>query len=130
MKIVRYSHNGQRPRLGCFLGDDRVADLEASCEAYLSNKAVVRAHGIAAALFPHESTRAFLEGGVATQDMLGAMVEAARAGEFQPVSHPLSAVRRDAPISDPGEVLCTGRHYTDPAAGAIGAIRQDPPRLP
>jgi hypothetical protein len=27
MKIVRYSHNGQSPRLGCFLGEDRVMDL-------------------------------------------------------------------------------------------------------
>jgi len=30
MKIVRFSQNGHAPRLGCFLGQDRIADLEAS----------------------------------------------------------------------------------------------------
>ena len=30
MKIVRFSQNGHAPRLGCYLGQDRIADLEAS----------------------------------------------------------------------------------------------------
>ena len=59
MKIVRYSHNGQSPRLGCFLGEDRVMDLEASCRAHLAARGVVRAAAIAAALFPGDSTRGF-----------------------------------------------------------------------
>src|SRR3989338_6163973 len=84
MKIVRFSQNGHSPRLGCFMGQDRVVDLEASCAAWLSAKGVVRSAAIAAALFP-QSTRGFLEGGSATQDMLGAMVDATKAGRFQPV---------------------------------------------
>ena len=36
MKIVRFSQNGHAPRLGCFLGSDRIADLEASAAAFLA----------------------------------------------------------------------------------------------
>jgi acylpyruvate hydrolase len=130
MKIVRYSHNGQRPRLGCFLGDDRVADLEASCEAYLRGKGVVRAHAIAAALFPHDSTRGFLEGGVTSQEALGAMVDATKAGRFQPVSHAVSSVRLHAPIADPGKFICIGLNYKDHAAETGSAIPKEPPIFP
>ena len=52
MKIVRFSQNGHAPRLGCFLGQDRIADLEATATAYLAGRGVVRAATIAAALFP------------------------------------------------------------------------------
>ena len=36
MKLVRYSQNGQPPRLGTLLGADRVMDLESSATAYLA----------------------------------------------------------------------------------------------
>ena len=104
MKIVRFSQNGHAPRLGCFLGQDRVADLEASAVAFLASRGVVRAPVIAAALFPHDSTRGFLEGGSASQDMLTSMLDAARGGKFQPVAHALSSVRLHAPIADRTEI--------------------------
>src|SRR6266852_1382448 len=91
MKIVRFSQNGHSPRLGCYMGQDRVVDLEASCADWLSAKGVVRSAAIAAALFP-QSTRGFLEGGSATQDMLGAMMDATKAGRFQPLSHAVNSV--------------------------------------
>jgi acylpyruvate hydrolase len=130
MKIVRYSPNGQSPRLGCLLGDDRVADLEASCQTYLRAKGVVRAKAIAAALFPHDSTRGFLEGGLITQEMLGAMVEATKAGKFEPVSHPLSSVRLHAPIADPGKFICIGLNYKDHAAETGSPVPKEPPIFP
>ncbi|PWU25655.1 MAG: hypothetical protein C5B48_00250 [Candidatus Rokuibacteriota bacterium] len=130
MKIVRYSRNGQTPHLGCVFSDDRVADLEASCEAYLRGKGVVRAQAIASALFPHGSTRGFLEGGVATQDTLAAMVEATKAGKFEPVLHPLSSVRLHAPIADPGKFICIGLNYKDHAAETGSAIPKEPPIFP
>ena len=130
MKIVRYSQNGQTPRLGCFMGEDRVADLEASCRAYLHGKGVVRAAAIAAALFPHDSTRGFLEGGVATQDMLTAMVEATKSGKFQPVAHPAASVRLHAPIADPGKFICIGLNYTDHAAETGNPAPKQPPIFP
>src|SRR5262249_56035736 len=110
MKIVRFSQNGHSPRLGAFLGQDRVVDLEASCVSWLEAKGVVRARAIAAALFP-QSTRGFLEGGSATQEVLGAMVEATKAGKFQPVSHALNSVRLHAPINHPGKFICIRLHY-------------------
>ncbi len=130
MKIIRYSQNGQRPRLGCFIGADRVADLEASCQAYLRAKGVVRAHAIAAALFPQDSTRAFLEGGVVTQEMLAAMVGATKAGKFEPVSHPLASVRLHAPIADPGKFICIGLNYKDHAAESGTPAPKEPPIFP
>src|SRR5262252_3882118 len=129
MKIVRFSQNGHSPRLGCFLGQDRVADLEASCVSWLQGKGVVRAAAIAAALFP-QSTRGFLEGGSATQDMLGAMVEATKAGKFQPVSHPMNSVRLHAPINDPHKFICIGLNYRDHAAETGAAVPKEPPVFP
>ena len=66
MKLVRFSTNGQSPRLGALQGD-RIADLQASVAATLSRRGVVRAQEIAATLVP-ASTRQFLEGGAATQE--------------------------------------------------------------
>jgi acylpyruvate hydrolase len=129
MKIVRFSPNGHSPRVGCFLGQDRVVDLEASSAAWLSAKGVVRSSAIASALFP-QSTRGFLEGGSATQDMLGAMVEATRAGKFQPVSHPVNTVRLHAPINDPGKFICIGLNYRDHAAETGAAVPKEPPVFP
>jgi 2-keto-4-pentenoate hydratase/2-oxohepta-3-ene-1,7-dioic acid hydratase in catechol pathway len=130
MKIVRYSQNGQAPRLGCFLGEDRVMDLEASGRAHLAGKGVVRAAAIAAALFPADSTRGLLEGGVATQEMLAAMLEGVRSGALQPVAHPLASVRLHAPIADPGKFICIGLNYKDHAAETGNPAPKEPPIFP
>jgi 2-keto-4-pentenoate hydratase/2-oxohepta-3-ene-1,7-dioic acid hydratase in catechol pathway len=130
MKIVRYSQNGHAPRLGCFLGSDRVMDLEASCHAYLAKKGVVRAAAIAAALFPHESTRGFLEGGSATQETLAAMVQGLKSGAFEPVAHSLASVRLHAPIADPGKFICIGLNYKDHAAETGNPAPKEPPIFP
>lgn len=129
MKIVRFSQNGHAPRLGCFMGEDRVVDLAASCAAYLAGRGVVRAGAIADALFP-QSTRGFLEGGVATQEMLAAMIEATKAGKFQPVAPPAGAVRLHAPIADPGKFICIGLNYKDHAAETGNPIPKEPPIFP
>jgi 2-keto-4-pentenoate hydratase/2-oxohepta-3-ene-1,7-dioic acid hydratase in catechol pathway len=130
MKIVRYSQNGQIPRLGCYLGEDRVMDLEATCRAHLGARGVVRAAPIAAALFPADSTRAFLEGGVATQEVLAAMLEGVRSGALQPVAHPLTSVRLHAPIADPGKFICIGLNYKDHAAETGNPAPKEPPIFP
>ena len=125
MKIVRFSQNGYAPRLGCYIDQDQVMDLAASCTAFLAAQGVVRAAAIAAALFP-QSTRGFLEGGSATQEMLAKMLEGLAADTFEPVTFPASTVRLHAPINDPGKFICIGLNYTDHAAetgksGAAGA---------
>jgi acylpyruvate hydrolase len=129
MKIVRFSQNGHSPRLGCFMGQDRVVDLEASCAAWLAAKGVVRSAPIAAVLFP-QSTRGFLEGGTATQDVLGAMVEATKAAKFEPVSHAANTVRLHAPINDPGKFICIGLNYRDHAAETGATVPKEPPVFP
>ncbi|MBI2525179.1 MAG: fumarylacetoacetate hydrolase family protein [Candidatus Rokubacteria bacterium] len=129
MKLVRFSQNGRAPRLGCFMGPERVADLAASCAAYLADKGVVRAGAIAAALFP-QSTRGFLEGGVATQEMLAQMIDATQAGRFDPVSHPAGSVRLHAPIADPGKFICIGLNYRDHAAEGGNPLPKQPPIFP
>ena len=130
MKIVRYCLNGQPARLGALQGADRVMDLEASAEAYLAARGVVRAAAIAGALFPHASTRGFLEGGSATQDMLTAMTEAAKSGAYTPVSHALGSVRLCAPIADPGKFICIGLNYKDHAAETNNPAPKEPPVFP
>jgi len=130
MRIVRFSQNGQAPRLGCYLGEDRVMDLESTCRGHLDSRGVVRAAAIAAALFPGASTRAFLEGGVATQDALTGMLEAIRSGALQPVAHPLGSVRLHAPIADPGKFICIGLNYKDHAAETGNPAPKEPPIFP
>jgi 2-keto-4-pentenoate hydratase/2-oxohepta-3-ene-1,7-dioic acid hydratase in catechol pathway len=129
MKIVRFSQNGQTPRLGCLHGADRVMDLASSAAAHLRSRGVVRADAIASALFP-QSTRGFLEGGAATQDALAAMWEAAGAGRFAPVLHPTGAVRLHAAVADPGKFICIGLNYKDHAAETGAPIPKEPPIFP
>jgi acylpyruvate hydrolase len=129
MKIVRFSRNGHAPRLGCFLGPDRVMDLAATCAVHLAGKGVVRAREIAAALFP-QSTRGFLEGGVTAQDMLADLMAASTTGSLQPVAHPVGSVRLHAPITDPHKFICIGLNYRDHAAEGGNPVPKEPPIFP
>jgi 2-keto-4-pentenoate hydratase/2-oxohepta-3-ene-1,7-dioic acid hydratase in catechol pathway len=117
MKLVRFSTNGQSPRLGTLQGD-RIADLQASVAATLTKRGVVRAGEIAAALVP-ASTRGFLEGGAASQDAVKAITEW--------VTVPVSSARLHAPIADPGKFICIGLNYRDHAEEAGQAIPKEPP---
>lgn len=120
MKLVRFSSNGQSPRLGLLM-NDRVADLQASVAATLTRRGVTRAAEIAAALVP-QSTRAFLEGGVASQEAVAAITEW--------VTHARASVRLHAPIADPGKFICIGLNYKDHAEEAKQPIPKEPPIFP
>jgi acylpyruvate hydrolase len=120
MKLVRFSQNGVSPRLGALEGD-HVLDLQASLAATLTRRGVVRAQEIAAALVP-SSTRAFLEGGVASQDAVASISER--------VVYPLSSVRLHAPIGDPGKFICIGLNYRDHAEETNNPIPKEPPIFP
>jgi acylpyruvate hydrolase len=117
MKLVRFSTQGQLPRLGALQGD-RIADLQASVAATLGRRGVVRAHEIAAVLVP-SSTRHFLEGGVASRDAV--------AGITEWVTVERSAARVHAPIADPGKFICIGLNYKDHAEEAGQPIPKEPP---
>ena len=117
MKLVRYSTNGQSPRVGLLQGD-RIADVQSSLAASLSRRGVVRAQELAAALAP-QSTRAFLEGGAAAQDAVAAITEW--------VTVPVNSVRLHAPIADPGKFICIGLNYSDHAAETNNPIPKEPP---
>jgi 2-keto-4-pentenoate hydratase/2-oxohepta-3-ene-1,7-dioic acid hydratase in catechol pathway len=117
MKLVRFSTNGQAPRVGALQGD-RIADLQASLAATLARRGVIRAQDIAAALVP-ASTRAFLEGGAATQDAIASITEW--------VTVPSASARLHAPIADPGKFICIGLNYSDHAAETGNAIPKEPP---
>jgi 2-keto-4-pentenoate hydratase/2-oxohepta-3-ene-1,7-dioic acid hydratase in catechol pathway len=117
MKLVRFSTNGQSPRVGVLQGD-RIADLQTSLAATLGRRGVVRAQDIAAALVP-TSTRAFLEGGAATQDAVASITEW--------VTVPANSARLHAPIADPGKFICIGLNYRDHAEETGNAIPKEPP---
>jgi acylpyruvate hydrolase len=117
MKLVRFSTNGQSPRLGALQGD-RIADLQASVAATLTARGVVRAQEIAAALVP-ASARAFLEGGAASADAVASIK--------QWVTVPANAVRLHAPITDPDKFICIGLNYRDHAEETGNPIPKEPP---
>jgi 2-keto-4-pentenoate hydratase/2-oxohepta-3-ene-1,7-dioic acid hydratase in catechol pathway len=117
MKLVRFSVNGQPPRLGA-LQDDRIADLQASVAATLAARGVVRAQEIAGALVP-PSTRGLLEGGAASQEALDGIREW--------VTVPRAAARLHAPLADPGKFVCIGLNYRDHAEETNNPIPKEPP---
>jgi 2-keto-4-pentenoate hydratase/2-oxohepta-3-ene-1,7-dioic acid hydratase in catechol pathway len=129
MRLVRFSQDGHIPRLGSQLGQEQVLDLAASYSAYLTGQGVLRAAAIADALFP-QSTRGFLEGGVATQEALSRMLDAVKAGKHTPVSVPASRVRLHAPIHDPGKFICIGLNYKDHAEETGNPAPKEPPIFP
>ena len=120
MKLVRFSTNGQTPRLG-ILDGDRVADVQQSLAATLARRGVVRAQEIAEALVP-QSTRRFLEGGPASHDAVAAITEW--------VTVPRASARLYAPINDPGKFICIGLNYKDHAEEAGMPIPKEPPVFP
>jgi 2-keto-4-pentenoate hydratase/2-oxohepta-3-ene-1,7-dioic acid hydratase in catechol pathway len=117
MKLVRFSTNGQSPRVGVLQGD-RIADLQASLAASLARRGVVRAQDIAATLVP-ASTREFLEGGAATQDAIASITEW--------ITVAAASARLHAPIADPGKFTCIGLNYRDHAEETGNAIPKEPP---
>jgi acylpyruvate hydrolase len=117
MKIVRFSQNGQAPRLGVLMGD-RIGDMQASLIATLAKRGVVRAAEIAAALVP-QSARGFIEGGAASRDAV--------AGITEWVTVPAGSARLHAPIHDPGKFICIGLNYADHAAEANLPVPKEPP---
>ena len=117
MKLVRFSTNGQIPRLGALQGD-RIVDLTASVAATLTARGVIRAREIASALVP-ASTREFLEGGAASAEAVASIKE--------PVTIPAALARLHAPISDPGKFICIGLNYRDHALEAGQPIPKEPP---
>jgi acylpyruvate hydrolase len=117
MKLVRFSVNGESPRLGLVQGD-RIADIQASVAASLGRRGVVRAQEIAAALVP-PSTRGFLEGGAAAAEAVAAVREW--------VTVPASSARLHAPIHDPGKFICIGLNYRDHAEETNNPIPKEPP---
>jgi acylpyruvate hydrolase len=120
MKLVRFSTNGQSPRLGS-LQADRVVDLQASVAATLARRGVTRAQEIATALVP-QSTRGFLEGGVATADAVASISEL--------VTVPAASARLHAPITDPSKFICIGLNYKDHADEAGMPYPKEPPIFP
>jgi 2-keto-4-pentenoate hydratase/2-oxohepta-3-ene-1,7-dioic acid hydratase in catechol pathway len=117
MKLVRFSTNGQSPRVGVLQGD-RIGDIQQSLAASLARRGVVRAPEIAAALAP-PSTRGVLEGGAATMDAIAAITEW--------VTVPTGSARLHAPISDPGKFICIGLNYSDHAKEAGVPVPKEPP---
>lgn len=117
MKIVRFSQNGQAPRLGVLMGD-RIGDMQASLVTTLAKRGVVRAAEIAAALVP-QSARGFIEGGAASRDAV--------AGITEWVTVPAGSARLHAPIHDPGKFICIGLNYADHAAEANMPLPKEPP---
>lgn len=120
MKLVRFSTNGLAPRVG-LLEDDRIVDLQASLAATLARKGVVRAPELAAALVP-QSTRGFLEAGVAAAEAVASITER--------VAVPRRSARLHAPIADPGKFICIGLNYRDHAEEAGQPIPKEPPIFP
>lgn len=123
MHLVTYSVKGNR-RLGALAGDN-VIDLRA---AYQASGGPAR---LAKALLPRDMAK-FLAGGELGMEAARQAVEyGAKAGAGEvvdgcPVVLPRSEVRLEAPVPNPGKVVCIGLNYRDHALEVGAPIPSEP----
>lgn len=113
MRLVTFSYEGHQ-RVGAFI-DNQVIDLNYACEEMLKSRDQLRAKQIAEAYLPANMVE-FLQGGEQSLSMAKEVVNfALNSGkEFaRNVVLPVSNVRLEAPVQNPGKMICVGHNYRE-----------------
>ncbi len=113
MKLVSYSLSGQT-RIGC-IDNDRVIDLNFACRSLLDSRGQLRAEKIAEAFIPANMVD-FLQGGEESMQLAKESVEYVLQNETTcqyPLIHSVSDVKIEAPVLNPGKMICVGHNYRE-----------------
>ncbi len=114
MKLVTFSHAGFT-RLGAVTSDNEVVDLNYAYQALLENRENLRAELIAEAYVPADM-KGFLEGGNESLSLLQEVIDFAinHRNEFKhKLVHAFDAVKLEAPVTNPGKIICVGHNYRE-----------------
>lgn len=113
MRLVHYRFLGES-RIGC-IHDGKVIDLSTAYELMLQSNGTIRAKQIAEAIVPANMVE-FLQGGDESLSLAKKAVqfilESPRQFE-QKVIHDYSDVKIEAPILNPGKIVCVGHNYRE-----------------
>lgn len=113
MKLVSFSYEGNT-RIGCVTGDT-IIDLHYAYRSMLESEGSLRARQIAEAFVPSNMVE-FLQGGEQSMEL------AKKAVEFvsqSPKSFPYKVIHRtadvkiEAPVLNPGKMICVGHNYRE-----------------
>ena len=114
MKLVTFSHAGFT-RLGVVTSENEVVDLNYAYQALLESKKSLRAELIAEAFVPADM-KGFLEGGNESLSLMNEIVDYAinHRDEFRhPLVHAFNDVKLEAPVQNPGKIICVGHNYRE-----------------
>ena len=114
MKLVTFSHAGFT-RLGVVTSENEVVDLNYAYQALLESKKSLRAELIAEAFVPADM-KGFLEGGNESLSLINEIVDYAinHRDEFKhPLVHAFNDVKLEAPVQNPGKIICVGHNYRE-----------------
>lgn len=126
MRLLTYRCRGQS-RTGCLHGD-RIVDLNYAYTALLQSQGYMRAVRIADAFVPADMT-GLLQGGADSLAKAKEAVEYAVRHELSPdlpVFVPLAEAKLEAPVTQPGKIICVGHNYRE----HIMEMGRDIPTIP
>lgn len=114
MKLITFTHAGNT-RIGAVIENDQVIDLNYAFQAKLQNEGKYRYKEIAEAYIPAKM-ETFLQGG---DESLAYAKEAVAFAKENPASfkYPLvyrkDEVKFEAPVTNPGKIVCVGHNYRE-----------------
>lgn len=114
MKLVTFSYAGFT-RLGAVTSDIKVVDINYAYQALLESKGKLRGELIAEAYVPADM-KGFLEGGNESLCIAQEAVDFAlnQRNEFKhKLIHAFDDVKIEAPVQNPGKIICVGHNYRE-----------------
>lgn len=127
MKLVTFTNRGFN-RIGAVIDDRQVVDLNYAYQAMLEEQGKLRAEKIAEAYVP-PNMREFLQGGNESVNIARKAIEFAlnNSVEFRhPLIYAFENVKIEAPVPEPGKIICVGHNYRE----HIAEMGRDLPRYP
>lgn len=113
MKLVSFRYEGNT-RIGC-VQNDNVIDLNFAYRTMLESEGVIRAEQIAEAFIPANMVE-FLQGGEESRESAKKAVafvnQSDKTFKYK-VLHRLSDVKIEAPVLNPGKMICVGHNYRE-----------------
>lgn len=114
MKLVSFSYEGNT-RIGTIVEDERLIDLNYAYLAKLEAEGQIRAKQIAEAFVPSDMVE-FLQGGDQSLELAKNAVELIKENPHassRKVIHRVSDVKIEAPVLNPGKMICVGHNYRE-----------------
>ncbi|MEW9670922.1 fumarylacetoacetate hydrolase family protein [Ammoniphilus sp. 3BR4] len=114
MKLVSFSYEGNT-RIGTIVEDERVIDLNYAYLAQLEAEGQIRAKQIAEAFVPSDMVE-FLQGGDQSLELAKNAVQFIKENpqaSSRKIIHQVSGVKIEAPVLNPGKMICVGHNYRE-----------------